>query len=76
MRVRELLTMNAGDQDELKLGASREALGESVFVASVPHKPGSQFPFTNTPATLHGFQAIVQQVTGGDGARLSHAAAV
>lgn len=65
MRVRDLLTMNAGHQDELNW---REEWGEDsnwakAFLAHpVPHKPGTHFCY-NTPATYM-LSAIVQKVTG------------
>jgi len=61
MRVRDLLTMSTGHQDELKW---REAADwASAFLAQpVPHKPGTHFKY-NTPATYM-LSAIVQKVTG------------
>ncbi len=60
MRVRDLLSMSTGHQDE----PSRDG-GPSVrgFLAHpVPHKPGTHFRY-NTPATYM-LSAIVQKVTG------------
>ncbi len=61
MRVRDLLTMSTGHQDELNW---REAANwVSAFLAHpVPHKPGTHFRY-NTPATYM-LSAIVQKVTG------------
>jgi CubicO group peptidase (beta-lactamase class C family) len=61
MRVRDLLTMSTGHQDEVQLR------GESQWVSAflrhpVPHKPGTHFQY-NTPATYMQ-SAIVQKVTG------------
>jgi len=61
MRVRDLLTMNTGHQDEVKLG--EEVPWVKAFLAHpVPHKPGTHFRY-NTPATYMQ-SAIVQKVTG------------
>jgi CubicO group peptidase (beta-lactamase class C family) len=61
MRVRDLLTMNAGHQDELNW--REETHWVKAFLAHpVPHKPGTHFRY-NTPATYM-LSAIVQQVTG------------
>jgi len=61
MRVRELLTMNAGHQDELNWRAAEHWV-KAFLSHPVPHKPGSHFRY-NTPATYM-LSAIVQQVTG------------
>lgn len=61
MRVRDLLTMNTGHQDELNW--REEAHWVKAFLAHpVPHKPGTHFRY-NTPATYM-LSAIVQKVTG------------
>ncbi len=61
MRVRDLLTMNAGHQDELNW--RQEPHWVKAFLAHpVPHKPGTHFRY-NTPATYM-LSAIVQKVTG------------
>ncbi len=61
MRVRDLLTMSAGHQDETNLRAAKNWVAE--FLAHpVPHKPGTHFRY-NTPATYM-LSAIVQKVTG------------
>lgn len=61
MRVRDLLTMSTGHQDEAKLrDASHWA--KAFLAHPVPHKPGTHFRY-NTPATYMQ-SAIVQQVTG------------
>ncbi len=61
MRVRDLLTMSTGHQDE---PPSRPAVvsPESFLAHPVPHKPGTHFKY-NTPATFMQ-SAIVQKVTG------------
>ena len=61
MRVRDLLTMSTGHQDEVNL---REATNwvEAFLQHPVPHKPGTHFQY-NTPATYM-LSAIVQKVTG------------
>jgi CubicO group peptidase (beta-lactamase class C family) len=61
MRVRDLLTMSTGHQDEPKL--NHETPWVTAFLAHpVPHKPGTHFRY-NTPATYM-LSAIVQKVTG------------
>ncbi|APZ96513.1 serine hydrolase domain-containing protein [Fuerstiella marisgermanici] len=61
MRIRDLLTMNAGHQNELNW---REAdhWAKAFLAHPVPHKPGTHFRY-NTPATYM-LSAIVQKVTG------------
>lgn len=61
MRVKDLLTMSTGHQDEPKF--MPEASWVKTFLAHpVPHKPGSHFQY-NSPAT-HMLAAIVGKVTG------------
>ncbi|QEG38230.1 serine hydrolase domain-containing protein [Roseimaritima ulvae] len=61
MRVRDLLTMTAGHQDELNWW--NEPHWAKAFLAHpVPHEPGTHFRY-NTPATYM-LSAIVQKVTG------------
>ncbi|MEQ1828822.1 MAG: serine hydrolase [Pirellula sp.] len=61
MRVRDLLTMSTGHQDEVNLKSETE--WTKAFLAHpVPHKPGTHFKY-NTPATYMQ-SAIVQKVTG------------
>ena len=61
MRVRDLLTMSAGHQDETSSAADK--ISAKAFLAHpVPHKPGTHFKY-NTPATFM-LSAIVQKVTG------------
>ena len=61
MRVRDLLTMSTGHQDEPKFNA--ESSWVKTFLAHpVPHKPGAHFQY-NSPATYM-CSAIVQKVTG------------
>ncbi|MCA9140744.1 MAG: serine hydrolase [Planctomycetales bacterium] len=61
MRVRDLLTMSTGHQDEVNW---REApdWAKAFLAHPVPHKPGTHFRY-NTPATYM-LSAIVQKVTG------------
>ena len=61
MRVRDLLTMTTGHQDEVNW---REApdWAKAFLAHPVPHKPGTHFRY-NTPATYM-LSAIVQKTTG------------
>jgi CubicO group peptidase (beta-lactamase class C family) len=61
MRVRDLLTMSAGHQDETSSAADK-ITARSFLAHPVPHKPGTHFKY-NTPATFM-LSAIVQKVTG------------
>lgn len=61
MRVRDLLTMSTGHQDEVMLRDKRE-WAKAFLAHPVPHKPGTHFKY-NTPATYMQ-SAIVQRVTG------------
>jgi CubicO group peptidase (beta-lactamase class C family) len=61
MRVRDLLTMATGHQDEPPTGMDK--VSTKTFLAHpVPHKPGTHFKY-NTAATLM-LSAIVQKQTG------------
>ncbi len=61
MRVRDLLTMNCGQEVEVKF--SGDAPWTKQFLAHpVPHKPGTHFQY-NTPGSFM-LSAIVQKVTG------------
>jgi CubicO group peptidase (beta-lactamase class C family) len=61
MRVRDLLTMTTGHQDEPPSGP--DAISPRTFLATpVPHKPGTHFKY-NTPATFM-LAAIVETRTG------------
>jgi CubicO group peptidase (beta-lactamase class C family) len=61
MRVRDLLTMSAGHQDESP--SAPDKVSAKAFLAQpVPHKPGTHFKY-NTPATFM-LSAIVQKQTG------------
>jgi CubicO group peptidase (beta-lactamase class C family) len=61
MRVRDLLTMSTGHQDEPP--SAPDAMSAKSFLAQpVPHLPGTHFKY-NTPATFMQ-SAIVQKVTG------------
>lgn len=61
MRVRDLLTMTTGHQDEVNLREQSDWI-RAFLAHPVPHKPGTHFRY-NTPATFMQ-SAIVQQVTG------------
>jgi CubicO group peptidase (beta-lactamase class C family) len=61
MRVRDLLTMSTGHQDEAPTAADRIS-AKSFLTNAVPHKPGTHFKY-NTPATFM-LSAIVQKLTG------------
>lgn len=61
MRVRDLLTMSTGHQEEVNLRGSSEWV-EAFLNHAVPHKPGTHFKY-NTPATYM-LSAILQKVTG------------
>jgi CubicO group peptidase (beta-lactamase class C family) len=61
MRVRDLLTMSTGHQDEPP--TSPDKISAKTFLAQpVPHKPGTHFKY-NTAATFMQ-SALVQRVTG------------
>ncbi len=61
MRIRDLLTMNAGHQDETAT-APDKLTTKSFLAHPVPHKPGTHFKY-NTPATFM-LAAAVQKRTG------------
>jgi CubicO group peptidase (beta-lactamase class C family) len=61
MRVRDLLTMSAGHETEVKFTPDTPWV-KSFLAHPVPHKPGTHFLY-NTPGT-HMLSAIVHQVTG------------
>ncbi|TWU33285.1 serine hydrolase domain-containing protein [Novipirellula artificiosorum] len=61
MRVRDLLTMSTGHQDEVNLREA-EHWTKAFMNHPVPHKPGTHFQY-NTPATYM-LSAIVQKVSG------------
>lgn len=61
MRVKDLLTMAAGHQDETSSGADRIS-ARAFLNHPVPHKPGTHFKY-NTPATFM-LSAIIQKLTG------------
>ena len=61
MRVRDLLTMSVGHQDETS--SAPDTISAKSFLAHpVPHLPGTHFKY-NTPATFMQ-SAIVQKLTG------------
>ncbi len=63
MRVRDLLTMSTGHQDEAKVKEITDQTWVKTFLNHpVPHKPGAHFQY-NTPATFM-LSAIVQKTTG------------
>lgn len=63
MRVRDLLTMSTGHQDEPKVSDIKDQTWVKTFLNHpVPHKPGAHFQY-NTPATFM-LSAIVQKTTG------------
>jgi CubicO group peptidase (beta-lactamase class C family) len=61
MRVRDLLTMSTGNQDEVPTAADKIS-AKAFLTNAVPHKPGTHFKY-NTPATFM-LSAIVQKQTG------------
>ncbi|MCO8120973.1 beta-lactamase family protein [Stieleria sp. TO1_6] len=61
MRVRDLLTMTAGHDNEVNLREESDWI-KAFLAHPVPHAPGSHFQY-NTPATFM-LSAIVQKVTG------------
>ncbi|MBI1177716.1 serine hydrolase [bacterium] len=61
MRIRDLLTMSTGHQDEPS-AAPDVVSPKSFYAQPVPHKPGTHFKY-NTAATFM-LSAIVQKVTG------------
>lgn len=61
MRVRDLLTMSTGHQNEVALRETK-AWTKAFLAHDVPHKPGAHFCY-NTPATYMQ-SAIVKKVTG------------
>ncbi|MFO0012125.1 MAG: serine hydrolase domain-containing protein [Planctomycetota bacterium] len=61
MRVRDLLTMSTGHQDEPKVRDKSDWIRE-FFAHPLVHQPGTRFLY-NTPATFMQ-SAIVQKVTG------------
>ena len=63
MRVRDLLTMSTGHQEEAKVKEITDQTWVKTFLNHpVPHKPGAHFQY-NTPATFM-LSAIVQKTTG------------
>ena len=61
MRVRDLLAMSTGHQDEPSSDADKVS-PKSFLAQPVPHKPGTHFKY-NTAATFMQ-SALVQKVTG------------
>ncbi|MFO1451918.1 MAG: serine hydrolase [Opitutaceae bacterium] len=61
MRVRDLLTMSTGHQDEPPTSPDQVS-AQSFLAMPVPHKPGTHFKY-NTAATFM-LSALVQKVTG------------
>lgn len=62
MRVRDLLTMACGHQDQVNLKDIDTTWVKAFLSHPVPHKPGTHFHY-NTPGTYM-LSAIVQKVTG------------
>lgn len=63
MRVRDLLTMSTGHQDEPNVrGITDQTWVKTFLDHPVPHKPGAHFQY-NTPATFM-LSAIIQKTTG------------
>jgi len=63
MRVRDLLTMSTGHDNEPDVRGTPDTSWVKTFLAHpVPHKPGAHFQY-NTPATYM-LSAIVQKTTG------------
>jgi CubicO group peptidase (beta-lactamase class C family) len=61
MRVRDLLCMSTGQQDESPTAPDKMA-ARAFLAQPVPHKPGTHFKY-NTPATYM-LSALVQKTTG------------
>lgn len=61
LRIRDLLTMTTGHQDEPPV-APAQVSARSFLAHPVPHKPGTHFKY-NTPATFMQ-SALVQKVSG------------
>ncbi len=61
MRVRDLLTMTCGHQDEVKFSEGTPWV-RAFLAHPVPHKPGTHFQY-NSPGSYM-LSAIVQKVTG------------
>ncbi len=61
MRVRDLLTMSTGHQDEADVWSETDWV-KAFLSHPVPHKPGTHFMY-NTPGTFMQ-SAIIQKVTG------------
>ncbi len=61
MRVRDLLTMSTGHQDEPPVAPDKISV-RSFLAQAVPHVPGTHFKY-NTPATFMQ-SALVQKLTG------------
>jgi len=64
MRVRDLLSMSCGHENEIKFGLTGPATPtvQAFLAHEVPHKPGTFFKY-NTPGTYM-LSAIVTKVTG------------
>lgn len=62
MRIRDLLTMSAGHQDEVNLRRVKGDWVQAFLQHPVPHAPGSHFKY-NTPAS-YVLSAIIQKTTG------------
>jgi CubicO group peptidase (beta-lactamase class C family) len=62
MRVRDLLTMTTGHNEETRLQASPAPWVQTFLAHPVPHKPGTHFLY-NTPGSFM-LSAIISKVTG------------
>ena len=62
MRVRDLLTMTGGHQEEAKLRETTAPWVKTFLAHPVPHKPGTHFLY-NTPGSFM-LSAIISKVTG------------
>ncbi len=62
MRVRDLLTMTSGHNEETKLLTSTAPWVKTFLAHPVPHKPGTHFQY-NTPGSFM-LSAIISKVTG------------
>ena len=62
MRVRDLLTMTSGQNEEAKVQTTAAPWVQTFLAHPVPHKPGTHFLY-NSPGS-HMLSAIVRKVTG------------
>ena len=62
MRIRDLITMNTGHQEEPRLWMAQDSWVKTFLHAKVPFKPGTHFLYNS--AATYMLSAIVQKVTG------------